>query len=88
MARKYVSNALPRVCHAIVRTVFAAVVSKIDERDSEGERADFFYKIISGTLCTYRLSNDGRRPINASGLSLWAAGQAHCWPRFATPHGC
>jgi CRP/FNR family nitrogen fixation transcriptional regulator len=31
----------------------------------QGEPADFFYKIISGTVCTYRLLNNGRRLINA-----------------------
>ena len=31
----------------------------------QGERAEFFYKIISGTLCTYRFANNGRRQINA-----------------------
>jgi CRP/FNR family nitrogen fixation transcriptional regulator len=31
----------------------------------QGEPADFFYKIISGRVCTYRLLNTGRRLINA-----------------------
>ena len=31
----------------------------------QGEHADFFYKIISGTVCTYALSTNGRRLINS-----------------------
>ena len=31
----------------------------------EGTPADFFYKVISGAICTYRLLNNGRRLIDA-----------------------
>jgi len=31
----------------------------------EGKLPDFFYKVISGVICTYRLLNDGRRRIDA-----------------------
>ena len=39
--------------------------SKVAHVFLQGEHAAFFYKIISGTVCTYALSTNGRRLINS-----------------------
>jgi len=43
----------------------ARVLSKGAHVFIEGKPIDFFYKIISGAICSYRLLNNGRRQIDA-----------------------
>jgi CRP/FNR family nitrogen fixation transcriptional regulator len=42
----------------------ARVLSKGEEVFAEGDIADFFYKVVSGTVRTYKLLSDGRRQID------------------------
>jgi CRP/FNR family transcriptional regulator, nitrogen fixation regulation protein len=42
----------------------ARVLSKSEELFAEGDAADFFYKVVSGTVRTYKLLSDGRRQID------------------------
>lgn len=42
----------------------ARVLGKGEEVFAEGDAADFFYKVLSGTVRTYKLLNDGRRQID------------------------
>ena len=42
----------------------ARVLGKGEEVFAEGDAADFFYKVVSGTVRTYKLLNDGRRQID------------------------
>ncbi len=42
---------------------------KGEELFAEGDAADFFYKVISGTVRTYKLLSDGRRQIDEFHLS-------------------
>lgn len=40
-------------------------LAKDEELFAEGEAAEYFYKIVSGTVRTYKLLSDGRRQIDA-----------------------
>ncbi len=42
----------------------ARVLEKGEELFAEGDVADFFYKVVSGAVRTYKLLNDGRRQID------------------------
>jgi len=42
---------------------------KGDELFAEGDAADYFYKVVSGTVRTYKLLSDGRRQIDEFHLS-------------------
>ena len=44
-------------------------LAKGEELFAEGETAEYFYKIISGTVRTYKLLSDGRRQIDAFHLA-------------------
>jgi len=39
-------------------------LGKGEELFAEGDSSDFFYKVVSGTIRTYKLLNDGRRQID------------------------
>lgn len=39
-------------------------LGKGEELFAEGDPSDFFYKVVSGTIRTYKLLNDGRRQID------------------------
>jgi len=41
------------------------VLAKGEELFAEGEEAEYFYKVLSGTIRTYKLLSDGRRQIDA-----------------------
>ena len=41
------------------------VLDKGDELFAEGDDADFFYKVVSGSVRSYKLLSDGRRQIDA-----------------------
>ncbi len=41
------------------------VLTKGEELFAEGEEAEYFYKVVSGTIRTYKLLSDGRRQIDA-----------------------
>lgn len=47
----------------------ARVLGKGEELFAEGDVADFFYKVASGTVRTYKLLSDGRRQIDAFHLA-------------------
>jgi CRP/FNR family nitrogen fixation transcriptional regulator len=47
----------------------ARILGKGEEVFAEGDPADFFYKVVSGTVRTYKLLNDGRRQIDAFHLT-------------------
>lgn len=47
----------------------ARVLGKGEEVFAEGDAAEFFYKVVSGTVRTYKLLNDGRRQIDAFHLA-------------------
>ena len=47
----------------------ARTLTKGEELFTEGEEADFFYKVVSGAIRTYKLLNDGRRQIDAFHLA-------------------
>ena len=47
----------------------ARILGKGEEVFAEGDAADFFYKVVSGTVRTYKLLNDGRRQIDAFHLA-------------------
>ncbi|MDP1966069.1 MAG: helix-turn-helix domain-containing protein [Reyranella sp.] len=63
--------AMPRQSAAtIAKPVGAArALSKGEELFAEGDVADFFYKVASGTVRTYKLLSDGRRQIDAFHLA-------------------
>lgn len=44
-------------------------LTKGEELFAEGDAADFFYKVVSGTVRTYKLLSDGRRQIDEFHLS-------------------
>lgn len=44
-------------------------LGKGEELFAEGDIADFFYKVVSGTVRTYKLLSDGRRQIDAFHLA-------------------
>ena len=46
-----------------------SILARGDELFAEGDDADFFYKVVSGTIRTYKLLNDGRRQIDAFHLA-------------------
>lgn len=60
------ATAIPRQSNSVAaRPVGAArTLGKGEELFAEGDAADFFYKVVSGTVRTYRLLNDGRRQID------------------------
>src|SRR5262245_13218457 len=41
------------------------LLAKGEELFAEGEEAEYFYKVVSGTVRTYKLLSDGRRQIDA-----------------------
>ncbi|MCX7366035.1 MAG: helix-turn-helix domain-containing protein [Alphaproteobacteria bacterium] len=45
------------------------VLARGDELFAENDDADFFYKVLSGTIRTYKLLSDGRRQIDAFHLA-------------------
>lgn len=45
------------------------VLARGDELFAEGDDADLFYKVVSGTIRTYKLLSDGRRQIDAFHLA-------------------
>jgi CRP/FNR family nitrogen fixation transcriptional regulator len=45
------------------------VLDKGEEIFAEGDAAEFFYKVVSGTVRTYKLLSDGRRQIDAFHLA-------------------
>lgn len=47
----------------------ARILGKGEELFAEGDAADFFYKVVSGTVRTYKLLSDGRRQIDAFHLA-------------------
>jgi CRP/FNR family nitrogen fixation transcriptional regulator len=47
----------------------ARTLSKGDELFAEGDDADYFYQVVSGTIRTCKLLNDGRRQIDAFHLA-------------------
>jgi CRP/FNR family nitrogen fixation transcriptional regulator len=47
----------------------ARILGKGEEVFAEGDAAEFFYKVVSGTVRTYKLLNDGRRQIDAFHLA-------------------
>jgi len=59
----------------------ARVLSKGEELFAEGDGADFFYKVVSGTVRTYKLLSDGRRQIDefhlAGDIFGLETGEAH-----------
>lgn len=59
--------AMPRQSDALTAKPVgvARVLGKGEELFAEGAAADFFYKVVSGTVRTYKLLNDGRRQIDA-----------------------
>jgi CRP/FNR family nitrogen fixation transcriptional regulator len=44
-------------------------LAKGEELFAEGEAADYFYKVVTGTVRTYKLLSDGRRQIDAFHLT-------------------
>jgi CRP/FNR family nitrogen fixation transcriptional regulator len=44
-------------------------LAKGEELFAEGEEAEYFYKVLSGTVRTYKLLSDGRRQIDAFHLA-------------------
>ena len=48
---------------------FTRRLTKDEEVFAEGDRAGFFYKVVSGAVRTYKLLGDGRRQIDAFHLS-------------------
>jgi CRP/FNR family nitrogen fixation transcriptional regulator len=44
-------------------------LAKSEELFAEGEAAEYFYKVVSGTVRTYKLLSDGRRQIDAFHLA-------------------
>jgi CRP/FNR family nitrogen fixation transcriptional regulator len=44
-------------------------LTKGEELFAEGEPAEYFYKVVSGTVRTYKLMSDGRRQIDAFQLA-------------------
>jgi CRP/FNR family transcriptional regulator, nitrogen fixation regulation protein len=44
-------------------------LDKGEELFAEGDAADYFYKVVSGTVRTYKLLADGRRQIDAFHLA-------------------
>ena len=56
-------------------------LSKAEEVFAEGDAADFFYKVVSGTVRSYKLLNDGRRQIDefhlAGDIFGLETGEAH-----------
>jgi CRP/FNR family nitrogen fixation transcriptional regulator len=60
-------GAIPRTAHDPQGVSLR--LGKGEELFAEGEEAEYFYKVASGTLRTYKLLNDGRRQIDAFHLS-------------------
>jgi CRP/FNR family nitrogen fixation transcriptional regulator len=60
------ATAMPRPNSAMTTKPVGAtrVLSKGEELFAEGDAADFFYKVVSGTVRTYKLLSDGRRQID------------------------
>jgi len=56
---------LPRTAPDAATLGFRRVVAKDEEIFAEGDRASFFYKIVSGAVRTFKLLSDGRRQIDA-----------------------
>ena len=55
---------------AAVRSVGTVrVLAKGEELFAEGDEADHFFKVVKGTVRTYKLLNDGRRQIDAFHLA-------------------
>ena len=61
VALRGAANMVAPPATASVRRSFA----KGEELFGEGDRADFFYKVVSGTVRTAKLLSDGRRQIDA-----------------------
>lgn len=61
--------ALPRQASARRLPGTTSILARGDELFAEGDDADFFYKVVSGTIRTYKLLNDGRRQIDAFHLA-------------------
>jgi CRP/FNR family nitrogen fixation transcriptional regulator len=55
---------LPREAD-LARLGTTQVLGKGEEVFAEGDAAEFFYKVVSGTIRTYKLLSDGRRQIDA-----------------------
>ncbi|MDP3136161.1 MAG: helix-turn-helix domain-containing protein [Burkholderiaceae bacterium] len=77
------SAAIPRrnVAASVMAPSVARVLGKDEEVFAEGDAADFFYKVVSGTVRTYKLLNDGRRQIDefhlAGDIFGLETGEAH-----------
>lgn len=58
--------AMPRQSNAVAAKPLGAArtLGKGEELFAEGDAADFFYKVVSGAVRTYKLLNDGRRQID------------------------
>src|SRR4029078_3902737 len=54
-------------CSGVIATEFS--YRKDEEIYGEGEPAEYVYQVIRGAVRTYKLLNDGRRPIGAFHLS-------------------
>jgi CRP/FNR family transcriptional regulator, nitrogen fixation regulation protein len=83
--------AMPR-CNDLERPRLAGVqrnVVKGEEVFAEGDAADYFYKVVSGTVRTYKLLSDGRRQIDefhlAGDIFGLETGEAH---RFSADAVC
>src|SRR5512143_4083480 len=59
---------LPREVE-LARLGTTQVLGKGEEVFAEGDAAEFFYKVVSGTIRTYKLLSDGRRQIDAFHLA-------------------
>lgn len=53
----------------VARLGLTQVLAKGEEVFAEGDAAEFFYKVVSGTVRTYKLLSDGRRQIDAFHLA-------------------
>lgn len=75
--------AMPRPSEAMTAKPVGVVrvLDKSEELFAEGDAADFFYKVVSGTVRTYKLLSDGRRQIDefhlAGDIFGLETGEAH-----------
>jgi CRP/FNR family nitrogen fixation transcriptional regulator len=60
---------MPRQAAAPRSVGTVRVLAKGEELFAEGDEADHFFKVVKGTVRTYKLLNDGRRQIDAFHLA-------------------
>jgi CRP/FNR family nitrogen fixation transcriptional regulator len=56
---------MPRENATVRSAGTSRMLSRGEEVFAEGDTADYFYKVVSGTIRTYKLLSDGRRQIDA-----------------------